>query len=188
MADDTLYIDMSLLLGINNVDDSWHCEKTEDGEWAVALRRAENIIITNTRRPMTRNGYDRVMAGARTHSLWSDGDICLFVEGGNLCMLNEDYSITVIRDGLMVGARMSYKKWGDRIYYSNKYQIGWIAAGPVTDIREDGSIVERDDELYSDHNIRVVDEEEVTGSSPREQIWEYPETAIITLSGSGNVG
>lgn len=188
MADDTLLFDLSVLTGIDTVDAETGLQprRMENGGWLTPLLAAQNTIINNQGKPETRLGYDRVMSCDGSHSLWSDGSICLFVEGAKLYMLNSDYSLTIIRDGLMVGARMSYKKWGDRVYYSNKHQIGWVATGPLLDIREDGSIAERDDELYSDHNIRLVDAEESTGSEPIEQTWEYPEVATITLTGTAN--
>lgn len=188
MADDTLFVDLSLLSGIDTVNALTDLQptRTDDG-WITPLREAENTVITNTRKPETRVGYNKVMAGSGTHSLWSDGTICLFVEGSKLFMLNTDYSLTMIRDGLMVGARMSYTKWGDRVYYSNKYQIGWVAAGPVTDIREDGSVYERDDDLYSDHNIRLVDTEESEGTNPLEQTWYYADNVTMSFSGSAEV-
>lgn len=185
MADDTFYVDLSLLSGINTVDAlvDLQPERAGDGKFVTPLAAAENVIINNNMKPETRLGYNRIMAGESTHSLWSNGTICLFVEADKLYMLNDDYSLTTIRAGLTIGARMSYKQWGDRIYYTNKHQIGWVAAGPVTDMREDGSIYERDDVLYSDHGIRTVGDEEDSGSTPLKQIWEYPSPATITVSG-----
>lgn len=168
MADDTLYLDMSLLSGINTVDAETDLQPvgTEDGATILPLRAAENIVISNARKPETRIGYKRILVGDSTHSLWSNGDICLFVEGDTLYMLNDDYSITALRKGLMVGARMTYKQWANRIYYSNKHQIGWIST-----------------EDYLEHSLRNVGDAESEGTPQTKKTNVFPDVAAIIVSG-----
>lgn len=105
--------------GINNLDDS--LALTPD-----ALTQAENVYIDKLGKIKTRDGFTLLSAGDR-HSLWSNGTICLFVQGAELKRLHDDFTTTTtIRTGLTPGAAMSYVDINGVVYYSNRNQIGFI--------------------------------------------------------------
>lgn len=73
-----------------------------------------------------RKGYEEAAyLGAGIHSLWSNGKICLFVEGADLKKLNPDYSATTILAGAGPG-RMVYVDVAGRVYLTNGRIIGYL--------------------------------------------------------------
>jgi hypothetical protein len=113
--------------GINNVDRTFRMPVKESSDLRCTLRDVENIEnmdIDNVYVLSTRPGSDLKIAGTDIHSLWSDGETCLFVDGTKFYRLNEDYSITELLAGL-INARMSYDKFNDRIYLTNGSYVGY---------------------------------------------------------------
>lgn len=92
------------------------------------LVMADNCDLDATGKLQRRQGYTQKLAGD-VHSLWSDGETCLFVSGDTLSRLAVDYTNETLRSGLTPGARMAYCKVNARIYYSNGYQTGVIEDG-----------------------------------------------------------
>jgi hypothetical protein len=95
--------------------------------YVYPLQQATNVEIDNTFGISSRSGYTSVRAGTDIHSLWSDGTICLYVDGGTLYQMDSIYGRKSIRTGLTIGAKMSYDDFNDRVYYSNGYQIGYVS-------------------------------------------------------------
>lgn len=124
MANERPWIEMAKFSGLNNVDDPTRLIAGEDRIWPLVT--AENIDIDNTGRPKQRLGYTSKVSLTRSHSLWADDDLCFFAYQDKLYKLNIDYSYTLVRSGLLVGAHLSYVRANDRIYYSNGSQIGYI--------------------------------------------------------------
>lgn len=95
------------------------------------LQVAENVDIDDSKRITRRKGRTLRLSGS-THSLWSDGMICLAVQGDTLYRINADgagYSKTALRTGLTLGARMSYWSVAGVVYYANGFQKGVVQAG-----------------------------------------------------------
>ncbi len=95
------------------------------GEKSV-LASGMNIDIDNHGMPHLRGGYSAASyLGSGIHSLWGNGETCLFVEGQDLKLLNEDFTATTIRAG--VGeSRMAYAETARRVYYTNSRVLGYV--------------------------------------------------------------
>lgn len=103
--------------GLNN---KLRSERLEPG----ALVSAMNVNISNDGQLARRSGRELKLA-ASAHSLWSDGIICLFVDGTTLKRLNADYTATTVVE-LTSGDPMSYVSVNGRIYYGNGTDKGVI--------------------------------------------------------------
>lgn len=106
--------------GLNNRDDPLRLPPT-------ALVKAGNVDMDN-RRVKRRKGYALKVAG-KIHSLFSDGDTCLYVEGDALKQLSTTYAAVTLRAGLTVGRPMAYCAVDGTIYYSNGVEIGYVRKG-----------------------------------------------------------
>lgn len=88
----------------------------------------QNVDIDNTEMGISRLGFTSIN-GAASHSLWSDGSICLVVQNAVLKRFNEDTSLTTLK-ALRSNAFTSYVSPGNgTVYYSNGVDQGRIAAG-----------------------------------------------------------
>lgn len=105
--------------GLNNL-----LSVTEKGiRW---LERGDNIDITNSGGWKIRKGF-RQRKAIDGHSLWSDGDICLYREGTNLVRLFPDSSTLNLRTNLSSNELpMSYLSLLGKIYYSDGRNKGVI--------------------------------------------------------------
>jgi hypothetical protein len=83
----------------------------------VDLVEAVNIDLDDTGRAARRAGQTLVASGA-THSLWSNGQVCLFVRSGLMYRMSETFALTAIAGGL-ADATVSYAEANDRIYHAN---------------------------------------------------------------------
>ena len=96
------------------------------------LQVAVNVDIDDSKRITRRTGRTSRLAGGM-HSLWSDGAICLAVQGTTLCRINAEgastYSKSVLRTGLTAGARMSFWSVAGVVYYANGFEKGVIQGG-----------------------------------------------------------
>jgi len=66
-----------------------------------------------------------VFSGGGIHSLWSNGDICLFVQGADLKRLNPDYTATTILP-VMGSGRMVYVDVAGTVFLTNGTIIGYL--------------------------------------------------------------
>lgn len=89
------------------------------------LEVANNIDIDKTGRIARRDGYTSKSALA-AHSLWADRrqEVCLLVSGGNLNRLHSDYTQSVVKTLADGGARVSFERVNDRVYFSNGTDVG----------------------------------------------------------------
>lgn len=115
--------DIRYFQGINNHDDA---EKVLPRGEKSFLTAGVNIDLDNVGMIHRRGGYAPPdYSGSRIHSIWSNGEACLFVETPDLKILNPDFSSTLIRSG--VGqARMVYADAAGRAYYTNEMVIGYV--------------------------------------------------------------
>jgi hypothetical protein len=113
-------------LGINNVADAARLQVRGGKSFLVECL---NTDIDNELMLHRRDGFgDESYSAASVHSLWSSGAVCLFVQGHDLMMLNDDYSSSVIHADAGT-ARMSYVDVNGIIYYTNGTVIGYIQNG-----------------------------------------------------------
>ncbi|MBF0568364.1 MAG: hypothetical protein HQK95_05795 [Nitrospirae bacterium] len=95
------------------------------------LSSALNVDIDDSGLIRRRPGYKKVYEGA-VHSLWSDGRVCLFCQGGQLMELlapettGGPYAGRCLRQGLTSGQRMAYLSLNDTVYYSDGIVTGAI--------------------------------------------------------------
>lgn len=95
-------------------------ERFKAGDLAVA----SNVDLDNTGKLLSRDGYTKKVTGA-FHSLWADGEFCLFVTGTQLHRLNTGLTTSsVIRSDLTAGLVMTYAQLNGLVYYSNGAQSG----------------------------------------------------------------
>lgn len=92
------------------------------------LAAADNCDLDSSGKLQRRAGYSQRLAGA-CHSLWSEGELCLYGSSVNLCRLRADYSSETLRSDLTPGAPVSYCAVNDRVYYLNGFQSGVIDNG-----------------------------------------------------------
>jgi len=103
-------------------------ERFDLGDMTVA----NNIDIDQTGRISRRPGYTLMRAGA-THSMWAtpNEDICMFVSGGWLHQMNDDFSDTALLQLVDGVSPMSYDRVNDCVYFSNGTDIGIVQNGVV---------------------------------------------------------
>lgn len=106
--------------GINNVSDA--SELTPD-----ELAAASNIDLDDKGMATRRDGFIERLSGSGIHSLWSNEQICLFVESGTLKRLATDWTSSTIRTSVS-DYLMSLVDVNNIIYYSNTNVNGYITA------------------------------------------------------------
>jgi hypothetical protein len=121
------FLEIESFLGINNTTDPAKIPVTRRGAFLVA---GENVDIDDEKMLHRRKGFDQVLSGD-IHSLWSNGDICLFVEGPELKRLWPDYRATTLLNGgtQVNGSKMQFVEGGGRIFFCNNSIIGYIENG-----------------------------------------------------------
>lgn len=90
------------------------------------LTAGSNIDITDRREIRSRTGTTLQVAGSPT-SLWSDGEVAFYVDGGVLKRLWPDMTTTSIRSG--VGADVVFQRVDDRVYWTDGTLTGVIDNG-----------------------------------------------------------
>lgn len=111
--------------GLNNKVDPTRIQyDPETG--VVDLSAAYNIILDPTGRLSRRKGFELKKADAwGYHSLFSCGSYALGVTYDALEVIEKDWSTTKIRT-VTDGARMDYVRVGDKIYYGNGFEVGYV--------------------------------------------------------------
>ena len=109
--------------GLNTVDDPVRIAFQEGG--LTDLQVAINISIDQSLRINRRSGVQRLQTGSY-HSLFCDGGDCFVIRGGSLYQVTSEDSLIGVRSGLTEDQRMDFKQVGDRTYYCNGYERGFI--------------------------------------------------------------
>lgn len=109
--------------GLNTVDDPVRLPFQEGG--LTDLQVAINISIDQSNRINRRIGTSRLLTGAY-HSLFCDGGDCFVIRGSALFQVNSNNSLTGLRSELTAGVKMDFDQVGERTYYCNGYEIGYI--------------------------------------------------------------
>jgi hypothetical protein len=114
--------------GINNVlpAERIHALPTKDNA-TCDLVTAVNVDIDDSGQISRRAGQALKVPGA-AHSIWSQGDDCLFAAGGQLRRLNPDFTSTALTP-LASDAPVCYVAVNGRIYWTNGTDTGVIVAG-----------------------------------------------------------
>lgn len=109
------------LKGINTVDERVDLEDDE-------LFAAENIILDRKGKVRgIREGYTQVISAVSPHSLWSNGRLLLFSEGGSIKSINtEGYGTTTLYSGLTPTVKVSFVDINGVVYWSNGERSGRI--------------------------------------------------------------
>lgn len=107
--------------GLNTADAEYRTAKDGVCEFSESL----NMSLDKTGRPSLRNGLVLKQAG-NYHSLYVNRNVCYVVGGDTLYRMAKDTSLTALRSGLATGVRMSYAQAGNRTYFSNGIQNGYI--------------------------------------------------------------
>src|SRR5574340_1217909 len=89
---------------------------------AEDLVLAENVDIDNSGRVTRRDGFSTILSGP-CHSVYSHGDMCLFVSGAKIKRIGSDYSVQDIAD-VTAGRRMSFTTIHGRTYWNNGSERG----------------------------------------------------------------
>jgi hypothetical protein len=114
--------------GLNNVDAPIRVPfNAETG--VVDLTEAYNVDVDSSGRLSRRKGFTATGRTESSRDIFCDGGECLYVSGTALYRLNPDYSRTGVRSGLTADKQMYYVQVGDRIYYSNGVERGYVVNG-----------------------------------------------------------
>lgn len=92
------------------------------------LAAAVNITHDKSGAVSRRKGYSATAITDSAHSLWADGDICLFVSGTALYRMFLDGSTQELAT-VTSGARVRYCRVDDRVYYANGFDVGKLSNG-----------------------------------------------------------
>lgn len=111
-------------IGLNNAIDP-HRHYFDEKVGLKEMAAAVNVDIDSRMRVSRRKGYASALAITGAHSLFNAGQYALFVAGDALTVLEKDYSYTPIRN-VTIGLRMSYATVGDKIYYANGSETGYV--------------------------------------------------------------
>jgi hypothetical protein len=117
-------------LGLNNILPAEELHVKENFRTVgYYLNKAINVDIDNKNKIKRRNGRDLKFAG-NCHSIWSNGNICLFRSGEYLKSLSEDFlSATTLRSGITGSLDMAYLFLNNKVYYSDGNIRGVVENG-----------------------------------------------------------
>lgn len=125
MADVTF----SAFAGINNVLPPERIRAVPTKTDATCeLVTASNVDIDNSGRLSRRAGTTQLVADS-AHSLWSNGDLCLYVTGNRLMQLRPDFTTATLAAGLVPDLPVSYTEIAGSVYWSNGQQSGSFVNG-----------------------------------------------------------
>ena len=93
---------------------------------ASFLAECRDVDIDDKFMVHRRSGFGPpIFPGGGIHSLWSNGDMCLFVQGADLKRLNPDYTATTGISGVG-SSRMVYLDVAGTVYLTNGTLIGFM--------------------------------------------------------------
>ena len=112
--------------GLNTVRDPVRI----DYDWREGisdLAAAINVTISSSGRINRRKGKT-LKVPLDSHSLFCDGGECVFVYDSGLYLLETNFSYRLLRS-LSSNDRMAYTQVGDRIYFTNNQDLGYVENG-----------------------------------------------------------
>ena len=112
--------------GLNTADDPVRI-KYNPKTGVSDLVAGVNITISPSKRIDRRKGKTKKVS-LDSHSLFCDGGECVFVYDSGLYLLETNFSYRLLRS-LSSDDRMAYAQVGDRIYFTNDQDLGYVEAG-----------------------------------------------------------
>lgn len=109
--------------GINNAQEPFRLKAFGDEGTAQVL--ATNVDIDTTGGIARRDGYELVLPLVAPHSLFAAPSALLLIDSSNMYSFNGE-SLVVVASGFTKNLRMFYVQVGDRIYYSNGSESGFL--------------------------------------------------------------
>lgn len=91
------------------------------------LEAATNVDIDDSGR-ISRRAGQQVVVPAAAHSLWSDDDVCLFVQSGSMYQLDKAYTKKLLISGLG-DTEVHYLAVNGIVYWTNSVVTGIVANG-----------------------------------------------------------
>lgn len=111
-------IEIRRFAGINNLDALERLVGVPSRDVpAVDLADAVNVDLDDSGR-ISRRAGQTLMLGGPAHSLWSNGDLCLFVQDGMMFRLYPDMSTEPVAAGLS-DSPLAYAQVNNRIYHAD---------------------------------------------------------------------
>jgi len=127
-------------VGLNTVKDP--TRSAYNPESGVSdLGVAVNITISDTGYASRRSGYNDVVTATEPHSMFCDGNDCLYIVGANMYQLLPDYSSVLLKSDISLNRRMSYAQVNSDIYYTNEVNLGIIRRGGIVEAWEASTYV-----------------------------------------------
>lgn len=93
---------------------------------AKYLSEAVNVRISDTGKILRRTGYEQKAAGSY-HGFFSYLDMTLAVSRDALYRINHDYSVTLVKSGLVANARYDYVGVNEEVYFVNGHDLGIVS-------------------------------------------------------------
>jgi hypothetical protein len=90
----------------------------------IELTTAGNVDIDDSGRLARRAGQTMMLAGS-AHSLWAEGDMCLYAADSTLCRLTPELERVELAS-ITPGAPVAYVAVGPRVYWSNGVETGVV--------------------------------------------------------------
>jgi len=117
--------------GINNVVDPARLKFSKETGLSE-LKAAVNVEIDETGRINRRRSTVLLQALPGAHSLFSYKNDCFVAAAGALYRVNADYTLLGLRSGMHQTAKLSYTGVGDKIFYTNGHEQGYIGLQGVS--------------------------------------------------------
>jgi len=115
------------ILGIDNTSNLFSDRIKGNG---IFLYECDNIDIDDENKPHRREGDEElVVSGSDKHSIWSNGDIFLYVDGTTLKKLSTDHAPETLITDIDPTDRMCYVDVNGTAYFSNGSIIGYVFDG-----------------------------------------------------------
>lgn len=126
---------ISKCAGINNKIDSKWLRQNDPQTGLTDLAEGVNVDVDDAWKLSVRLGQESISTNA-SHSLFCDGGDCFVAldrtNDAAIYRINNDFSLTGVRSGLIKGAYFSYVQVGARTFYTNGTQNGVIENGVST--------------------------------------------------------
>jgi hypothetical protein len=134
------FFHFSRFRGINNIDDPVRLFDIDQREasGSTSLAAATDVYVDETNMIVQREGFVQKTSGS-IHSMWSNGTMCLFMEGTALKGLATDLTTkTVVRAGLTANRSIAFVDINGVIVFTNgevlETIIGGVSNGAFPDV------------------------------------------------------
>jgi len=123
------FFKISSFLGTDNASDPAKVQPLRNG--GLYFRELLNVDVDDEGMVHRRPGHadEPVANGSAIHSLWSDGETALFIQGTTLMKLNKNLSTSILVTGIDPTDRMAYVAVNDKVFFSNNSIIGYVHQG-----------------------------------------------------------